>query len=201
MRTDTVMTLQGIVPPHLWRRKRLKKGASLFHRGQTAGTLFVVVSGAIRLAHLMPDGDASQDTIVAPGRMIGETSFFRGTFSCDALAVEDSEIDYALKRDVLVHFEREPAACLAFARMLSDQVIRLRERMELMQMRSAKDRILAWLTARLGPGRAKTLAIDHPWREVAAHLGLTHEALYRALATLARERRIWREGRNIRLLA
>jgi CRP-like cAMP-binding protein len=196
----TGLALQRIFPPDLWRHKRLKKSEALFHRGQQAGTLYLVVSGAVRLAHVLPDGKSSQDSVTGPGSVIGEVSFFAGTFACDCTAVVESQVDYVVKPDILAHFERMPSACLAFARLLSDEVVGLREQMELMRMRSAGTRLLAWLQAQRARTRTRTIKIDRPWRDVAAHLGLTHEALYRALASLARERRIWREGRSVRLL-
>jgi hypothetical protein len=45
-------------------------------------------------------------------------------------------------------------------------------------------------------GKAPSVALDRTWTEVAAELGLTREATYRALARLERDGRIvWEEGR------
>jgi CRP/FNR family transcriptional regulator, dissimilatory nitrate respiration regulator len=186
---------QRIFPEASWRRKRLKAGAVLFRRGEAAGAIFIVVEGAIRLEHVMNDGERSQHTRIGAGQVIGETSFFVGTFGCDGIAEELTEVAVLARRELVAHVRQNPEAGLALARLLSDEVVMLRERLALLQLRSAKDRVLAWLSSAQG-----NLVIDTPWIEVAVHLGLSHEALYRTLATLARERRIWRRGRAVRLL-
>jgi len=196
--------LQQIFPPELWRRKRLRPSASLFHVGQAANAIFIVLSGAVRLEHVQSNGERVQYPPTGPGGVIGETSFFAGAFACDGLAQGATEVAYILRRDVLAHVRDKPEAGLALARLLSDQVVRLRERIELMQLRSAKARVFAWLRAQhlaaCAGDRGKALVLQRPWLDIAADLGLTHEAVYRALAALAQERRIWRQGRAVRLL-
>ena len=49
------------------------------------------------------------------------------------------------------------------------------------------------------PSAGVAVDVKRSWKQVAAELGLTHEALYRALARLAREGLITREGRKVAL--
>ena len=72
-------------------------------------------------------------------------------------------------------------------------------RIELRSIRSARERVWQMLllaAARDGP----TVSFDRPLKDIAAQIGLTHEAFYRALAALQRTGRIRRRGRRIDLL-
>jgi CRP/FNR family transcriptional regulator, dissimilatory nitrate respiration regulator len=69
---------------------------------------------------------------------------------------------------------------------------------ELRNIRSADDRVLQHL--HLSVSKDGAVVFDRPLLEVAEDLGLTHEAYYRALATLTRAGAIKRVGRTIRLM-
>ena len=74
----------------------------------------------------------------------------------------------------------------------------LRTRLEVRQIRSAPDRVLQFLRLRCdADGNWSPPGTLKQW---AQELGLTHEALYRALATLEREGRIQRADRLLRLV-
>jgi len=79
------------------------------------------------------------------------------------------------------------------ARQLQDA----RGRLELRNVRSARERVLLWLDLRAGPTRIVT--VEGELQDVAAELGLTREAFYRTLATLERDGLIAREGAQITL--
>jgi DNA-binding Lrp family transcriptional regulator len=65
-------------------------------------------------------------------------------------------------------------------------------------IRSAPERVLCWLRMR-AEGIPPLVRIDRPWTEIAAEIGLTHEAIYRALARLEHDGRIRRDHGFIRL--
>lgn len=74
-----------------------------------------------------------------------------------------------------------------------------RQRYELKQIRSAPERLLQRL--RLGCDETGVFRIEGSLKEMAAELGLTHEALYRALASLSRDGRIERSADSLRVMA
>jgi DNA-binding IclR family transcriptional regulator len=75
----------------------------------------------------------------------------------------------------------------------------LRAQVALLGLNAARERILAFLRMQAGSGR--TVVLDRSWKVVATELGLTHEAVYRTLATLEREGLILRDlkGRSVEL--
>jgi hypothetical protein len=65
----------------------------------------------------------------------------------------------------------------------------LRAKLEVRNIRSAPERLMAWLRLH-AHGSPPSVVLDRTWSEVAPEVGLTREAVYRALAVLERERRI-----------
>ena len=77
-------------------------------------------------------------------------------------------------------------------------MVNLRTRLEQRNIRSARGRVRHYLAVKADPsGRAVTLS--GTLKEIAAELGLTHEALYRTLADMSAEGEIERRNTLIRL--
>jgi CRP/FNR family transcriptional regulator, dissimilatory nitrate respiration regulator len=69
---------------------------------------------------------------------------------------------------------------------LAHQVQDLRARLELRNIRSARERVLQYLWLRAEADR-RSVAIEGPYQDMAAEISLTREALYRTLARLEAE--------------
>ncbi len=74
----------------------------------------------------------------------------------------------------------------------------LRTRIEQRNIRSAPDRVRHFLALNVGSDR-RTVELRGTLKDLAAELGLTHEALYRTLAGLERSGEIRRKGGKITL--
>ncbi len=92
------------------------------------------------------------------------------------------------KSALLAELQRDPKIAKSFAAMLAHHVMTLRTRLERRNIHSARDRVRHYLTVNVGPD-GRTIALPGTLKELAADLGLTHEALYR---TLARMESRWR---------
>ncbi len=75
--------------------------------------------------------------------------------------------------------------------MLARQVMALRTRLERRNIHSARDRVRHYLTVNAGAD-GRTVTLPGTVKQLAADLGLTHEALYRALARMEAEGEIKR---------
>ena len=74
----------------------------------------------------------------------------------------------------------------------------LRGRIELLNIKSARDRVLGYLHSPLGAS-ATAVELDRTWKAIASEIGLTHEAVYRALADLEQDGLIERNGNAVAL--
>ncbi len=162
--------------------------------------VYRVDSGRVRLVRHLDDGTSVALHVARDGETFAEAALWADAYHCDGVAEAPSRVTVIPKADLLRALEDDPQAALALARGLAAHVRDLRTRLELRNIRSAPARIMAWLRLQAS-GDPPTLRLDRPWTEVAAEIGLTHEAIYRALATLERAGRIVRENGTVTLPA
>lgn len=179
-------------------RRRLAAGEALFRAGDPASALFHVEHGCVRLVRHGPDGATVTLHVAEAGQPFAEAALFSDVYHCDAVADSAAEVLIFPKTAVLLLLKAHPDLNLAFSAYLARQLQRLRGRLELVRLKSARDRVLAYL-AQAG-AVAGLVTLDRPLTVVASEIGLTREALYRTLAKLEREGRLTREGtRTFRL--
>jgi CRP/FNR family transcriptional regulator, dissimilatory nitrate respiration regulator len=77
-------------------------------------------------------------------------------------------------------------------------VIELRQRIEIMKVRSAKERVLLYLDLNTEPD-GRSIILSGQLQDIASELGLTREALYRTLASLEADGAIRRTSNRIQL--
>ena len=152
----------------------------------------------MRLVRHTENGTAVVVHRARAGETFAEASAFADTYHCDAVAETDSQVAAMPKAAFLATLARDPKTSLRFARLLAGQVVDLRARIELRNLRSAPERLMTWLRLRAA-GHPPRVVPDGTWSDVAAEIGLTREALYRALAALAAEGTILRAGRAVLL--
>ena len=188
-----------LLPPDAARRLAVDRGAAVFLSEDPARGLFQVASGRVRLVRHAADGSAVTLHVARDGETFAEASLFAERYHCDAIADLPSTVLQFDKALVLAHLAADPERAARWIAHLSRQVQALRGQVAVLGLKSAGDRLLAFLRMQAGPGR--TAVVDRPWKAIATELGLTHEAVYRGLARLEREGLILRgsDGRSIEL--
>lgn len=155
------------------------KGEPLFCRGDAPRFMFYIVSGEARLLRQSPAGF---EVVLQRARrgFLAEASLEQPAYHCDGVAAERTRvlpIPVASFRAVLDH---EKIRGL-WVRHLSNELRRVRAHSERLALRSAADRIIHFIETE---GSSGTLILSQPRKDWAAEMGLTHEALYRALRTM-----------------
>lgn len=177
--------------------RRIAAGTVLFRRGDKTIGLYLLASGRLRLHRVTPDGGEVTMHTARPGELFAEASLFADNYHCDATAETDCAAWLYPKDELARRLHDDPASLWAFAAGLARGLQGLRQRYELKQIRSAPERVMQLL--RLRCDDAGVYRTSGSWKDMAAELGLTHEALYRALATLERDGRIARSDRDLRV--
>jgi CRP-like cAMP-binding protein len=184
----TLPPLAGVVPLP----RAIPAGTALFRQGDRTIGIFVLLRGALRLLRVTPDGATVTLHLVRPGEMFAEASLFATHYHCDAVADSDSVAGLYPKRALTDQLRRDPQALWSFSGELAHRLQGLRQRYELKQIRSAPQRVLQFLRLRCNAdGDYRT---DGTLKDIAAELGLSHEALYRALAALEQQELITRRS-------
>jgi len=178
--------------------RELDAGAHLFRRGDRATAIFEVERGRLQLIRYV-DARAIVLHTANPGGLFAEAALFSSTYHCDAVAAVPSRVRVYPKRPLLVAFRAEPERGQRFTAVLAHEIHRLRARLEERNIRGARERVLHHLLLAAGED-SRTVKLDGTLMDLATEIGLTHEALYRALAALSREGVIERRGTELRLL-
>ena len=179
--------------------RKLKAGEALFRLGDRTTGLCEVIAGRVRLARVDRSGHEVVLHVAEAGETLAEASLFSPQYHCDAIASTNATVRVYPKREMLAAFERNPKAARAFSAALARQVMDLRARIEQRNIRSARERVRHYLAVNASDdGRAVNLR--GTLKDIAAELGLTHEAFYRTLAALERSGEIKRNREKITLL-
>jgi CRP-like cAMP-binding protein len=179
--------------------RKLAAGQMLFDQGDAAIGLYEVVSGQVKQVRIDPGGREMVVGIAGPGEMIAEGSLFSQTHDCAAVALTNAVVRLYRNGSLLAELERNPRVALAFMAMLVKQILNLRVRLERRSIHSARDRVRHYLAAHVG-GKERTVALPSTLKDLAAELGLTHEALYRTLSEMSAKGEIARQNGKIRLV-
>ena len=179
--------------------RTVPRNTTLFRQGDEATAIYLVDSGRLRLERRTSDGRLVVIHTARPGEFFAEASLFSEVYHCDAVAAETCHVRRFPTAAVLSALRADPESALWFLAVVARQLQELRQRLELRNVRSAQERVQLFLT--LHADRGGTVALPGPLQDIGADIGLTREALYRALAALERRGVIRRSGRRIRLRA
>jgi CRP-like cAMP-binding protein len=132
----------------------------------------------------------------ASGGFLAEASLSSPRYHCDAFARTDAELIAfpveALRRAI----DADARVRWAWIAMLAGEIRRQRAAVERLALRSVRERLLHWVLTEGAGGR---IALRTTRKELAAELGVTHEALYRTLSALTRAGELVDEGDALRV--
>jgi CRP-like cAMP-binding protein len=150
--------------------------------------MFFLEYGAVNLIRHTDAGQKVSMFRAVSGDTMAEPALFSEAYHCDAGAEDNSSVLYLDKGLVLDVMAQDPSFATSLVQRLAMQVQTYRRRLELLAIRSAEDRVIAGLADGRLTGSVMNFAAD---------LGLSHEAVYRALSKLVRDGRIVRPARGI----
>ncbi|WIM09242.1 Crp/Fnr family transcriptional regulator [Enhydrobacter sp.] len=178
--------------------RELANGEPLFRQGDPVTAIYRVESGRLRLVRRTIDDHLVILHTAREGEFFSEAALFAEAYHCDAVATAPSRIRVYAKKAIKDALRTDPALSEAFMARLARQLQDLRARMELRNIRSARERVMQYLRSRAGAG-GRRIAVESRLQDIAAEVGLTREALYRTLASLEAEGRIARTKSDIRI--
>src|SRR5437016_12193209 len=177
-------------------RRSLARNEALFRQGEKVTAIYFVETGRLRLERQTFDGRSLVVGTTSSGKFFVEAALFADIFHCDAVATEPSQVRIYPKATVLNALRADPANAMSFLSLVDHQVVELRLRLEIMKVRSAKERVMLYLDLNAGPD-GRTVNLRGQLQDIASELGLTREVFYRTLAGLERAGAIERAGARI----
>jgi CRP-like cAMP-binding protein len=164
-------------------RRSLARSELLFRQGDKVAAIYFIEAGRLQLIRRTFDGRSLILGTAPAGEFFVEAALFSEIFHCDAVAAEPSRVRIYPKHMMLNALRTDPESAMSFLALEARQIIELRQQLELMKVRSAKERLLLYLDFKAGPD-GRTVSLPGPLQDIASELGLTREALYRTLSAL-----------------
>ena len=155
--------------------------------------MFYVVSGELILERTGLHGESVVLQRIRQG-FISEASLKVAAYHCDAIAMVDTTVIQIPVKALTQSLEHDPAFASRWISMLNQEVRRLRLHLERLSMKSIRERILHLIETE---GQAGQYAAPSGLKTLAGELGVTHEALYRAVANLESEKVLRRENHQL----
>jgi CRP-like cAMP-binding protein len=173
----------------LCKKTSVKKGTLLFQTGKKPHWMFFVLSGEVTLERVSQQGDSLVLQRTRHG-FVSEASLQSPKYHCDGRVITNSEIIQIPLLALADALKTDPAFAGRWISMLNQEVKRLRLQCERLSMKSVKEKVLHLVNTEGKNGKYK---VTTGLKSLAGELGVTHEALYRTLATLEYERILRRE--------
>jgi len=176
----------------------VKKGQTIFTKNSKATGFYILRRGKVKLYTIDSlSGKEQIVKIVKPVTLFGEAaSLTGGYFPVNVEALEDSEILYIDREKLLKLAEEYPQICLNISSVLAERLYHLVNLVETLVIAGAVPRVAKYIWEH----QKDNVVEDFKTTLVASILGLTPEAVSRALATLRARGIIQKDKKRIRVL-
>jgi CRP/FNR family transcriptional regulator len=186
-------------------RRKVAAGEYVYRAGQPFHALYLVHVGFLKTCELADDGREQVTGFRMRGDLVGVESIGLGSYSCDVIALEDSEVWELPYPPVLTACFEMPDLQMRLTAALAEEIRRDRSWMLALGTLTAEQRVAAFLLdiagryARMGfSDRHFILRMSRA--DMASFLALKHETVSRALSHLHDMQCISVQRREIRVL-
>ena len=166
----------------------LKRGASIFSKGDPGNSLVAVISGTVKISVSSPDGRSAILNLIGPGEIFGEVAVLDGQArTADATANTNCEIFVIDRREFLPFVQSQPALAMKFIELLCARLRWTSDQVEQVILQDLPGRLasaLIRLTERHKPAQGgRTIAVTQ--QEISEMVGMTRESINKQLRAWA----------------
>ena len=170
-------------------RRRVKRGDVLYHVGDHFESIYALRSGFFKTRVLLENGRDHVTSFRMNGELLGFDGIATQTYSCDAIALEDSEVCIIPYQRLMHLASKVQSLSLELNRMLSREIIREQHIMALLGTMHADERVVTFLlnlsTRFMERHYSATCFVLRMTREeIGSDLGLKLETVSRVLGRL-----------------
>lgn len=185
--------------------RRLRKGEFLFRAGEPFGSLFAIRTGFFKTTVASQDGRDQVTGFFMSGELMGMDGICSHVHSCDAVALEDSEVCELPFAHMESLGQRIPSIHNHFFKLMSREIVRDQGVMLLLGNMRAEERLAAFLlnlSSRLYSRgfAANDFILRMSREEIGSYLGLKLETVSRTLSKFHHEGLIKVEHKHIQIL-
>jgi CRP/FNR family transcriptional regulator, cyclic AMP receptor protein len=165
-----------------------KRGATICSRGDPGNSLFVVLSGTVKISVSSPDGRNAILNLIGPGDIMGEIAVLDGQArTADGIANTNCELYVIDRRDFLPFVRSQPSLAMKFIEILCARLRSTSDQVEQVILQDLPGRLAATLLGliekrNLDP-EGRTIAVTQ--QEISEMVGMTRESINKQLRAWA----------------
>ncbi|WP_433735401.1 cyclic nucleotide-binding domain-containing protein [Pseudomonas putida] len=186
-------------------RFKVKKGATLYRAGDPLRSLYSVRIGSFKTSILSVDGREQVTGFQMPGEMLGLDAISTDSHTCDAVALEDSEV-CPIHFAHLEKLARElPTLQHNLNKILSREIVQDHDLLLMLGNMNSDERLAAFLlnlSQRLNSRgySSNSFVLKMRREEIGSYLGLRLETVCRGIAHLRDQELVEIAGRDVNIL-
>jgi CRP/FNR family cyclic AMP-dependent transcriptional regulator len=166
----------------------LKRGATLFSKGDPGNSLYAVVSGTVKMSITSSDGRSAILNLIGPGEIFGEISLLDGLArSADAIANTNCEMFVIDRREFIPFVRSQPTLAMKFIELLCSRLRWTSDQVEQIILQNLPGRLASALIRLSEKHKAasgnRTIAITQ--QEISEMVGMTRESINKQLRVWA----------------
>ena len=165
----------------------LKRGATIYSKGDPGNSLYVVISGTAKMSISSPDGRNAILNLIGPGEIFGEIALLDGRErTADATANTNCEVLIIDRRDFLPFVRSQPALAMKIIELLCARLRWTSDQVEEVILQDLPGRLasaLIRLTERHQTGGERTIVVTQ--QEISEMVGMTRESINKQLRSWA----------------
>lgn len=197
-----------VLPPELLEKigalaapRVFARNAIIVSEGDDTGSLYVVLSGRVKVFLSDARGREVELNRLGPGEYFGEVTLDGGPRSACVMALEETRCAVVRRSELSALIEREPEAALHMLRKLARRVRALSENVRSLALMDVYGRV-ARLLLELAEERDGRLLITEPLthKEIAARVGASREMISRIFSDLAEGGYVRKENAGLVIL-
>lgn len=186
-------------------RFKVKKGAALYRAGDPLRSLYAVRIGSFKTSLLSVDGREQVTGFQMPGEMLGLDAISTDSHTCNAFALEDSEV-------CPIHFAQLEKLALELPslqhnlnKILSREIVRDHDMLMMLGNMNSDERLAAFLLnlsqrLHMRGYSSKAFVLKMRREEIGSYLGLRLETICRGIAHLRDQGLVEVSGRDVKIL-
>ena len=166
----------------------LKRGATIYSKGDPGNSLYVVISGTAKMSISSPDGRSAILNLIGPGEIFGEIALLDGRErTADAIANTNCEVFIIDRREFIPFVRSQPTLAMKLIELLCGRLRWTSDQVEQIILQDLPGRLASALIRltekhKLEPG-GRTIAITQ--QEISEMVGMTRESINKQLRAWA----------------
>jgi CRP/FNR family cyclic AMP-dependent transcriptional regulator len=166
----------------------LKRGATIFSKGDAGNSLFAVISGTVKISSSSAEGRSAILNLIGSGEVFGEVALLDGlSRTTDAIANSDCELFVIDRREFIPFVQSQPALAMKFIELLCARLRWTSEQVEQVILQDLPGRLASALIRltekhqRSPAGRSITIT----QQEISEMVGMSRESINKQLRAWA----------------